>query len=325
MATTSKDTLHTHNGSLVNSLKKGKHIVKNIIAALLLVAAGLAVAAGYNPEGAHIQSAHPQINIKDIPEQGLAIIGPADTAFNSMVESLLKGEGDPVLEALRPFSICIKNRSRRTVVAFTLKWQLMREDGTIRTKTIDYIELWRLMGISSSGQDSYTIQPDSAFFAIPSVEFPLLPSSVDGQSTALTAAQASTLDAVRAELSQYTNITVTLDGAFFDDGLFVGPDGTGFFEKVVAKRNAKRDLILQIKQDLRQGKSTEQTYNHLEELANGADVNSNSNSTGDSYYARNKKAAAADILRMRDSVGSDRAIEATLKQMREPVPELRKN
>lgn len=324
MAVTSEDALQTHNGSLVNNLKKGKYIVKNVIAALLLISAGLAAAAGYNLEGADKQSVHPQINIKDISEQGLSIVGSGDATFNSAVESLSKGKDSPVLEALRPFSICIKNRSRRSVVAFTLKWQLMREDGTIRTKTIDYIELWKLMGISSAGQDGYIIQSDSALFAVPSVEFPLLLNGGEGQSIVLTADQALTLDAVRAELSQYTNITVTLDGAFFDDGLFVGPDSTGFFDKVVAKRNAKRDLILQIKQDLRQGKSKEQILNHLEELANGRDADSNSNSTNDSYYTRNKKDAAADILRMRGSIGSDGAIEATLRQMREPVPELRK-
>jgi hypothetical protein len=293
---------------------------------LLLMSAGLALTTGFTRNGAKMQSPSPQVNIKDLSERGLSIIGPSDPAFNQILASQSQLQKNPVVADLSPFSTLIKNTGPRSVIAFTLKWELMKADGTVRVKTIDYIELWRLMGIKSSEKSSYTIKSNSAWFASPSVEVNQdINFEGASASTSLTPDEAAMLQRVRAELSQYTNITVTLDGAFLDDGQFVGQDSTGFFDKVVAQRNAKRDLIIQVKQDLQQGQSKQQIFQRLEGAANEPEAKSNTSSAMISDYHKHKKEIVAEMLRTRASVGDDRAIELFLQQMREPMPELRKN
>lgn len=295
-----------------------------IFTALLLIAMGLAVTIGFTKRGGELQVTNSQINIKDISEHGLTIIGPADPSYEGMVKTWLRGKQNSVINGLQPYSIFIKNTGSKTVVAFTLKWELMTATGSIRTQLRDYITLWKLMGITAPDNSGYIIEPNATIFVSPSNIEPLKINAGKLREANLTPDETADLNEIKAELAQYINFTVTLDGAFFDDGTFVGLDNTGFFAKVEAKRNAKRDLILELKQELQRGASKRQAFKHIEQLANGPESELDSKSKPADHYGKYKKDAAATFLQMRKSVGDDRASELILEQIQEPVPELRK-
>jgi hypothetical protein len=70
------------------------------------------------------------------------------------------------------------------------------------------------------------------------------------------------------DLNQLVSITVYLDGAFFDDGTFVGPDESQFFSKVKAQVDARHDLYEQIHDMFSSKKSPERILKYVANFAN---------------------------------------------------------
>ena len=50
-------------------------------------------------------------------------------------------------------------------------------------------------------------------------------------------------------------MTVTLDGVFFDDGTFIGPDTNDFFAKVKAQMDVRHEVLQGVQSDLKSGKA----------------------------------------------------------------------
>jgi hypothetical protein len=85
----------------------------------------------------------------------------------------------------------------------------------------------------------------------------------------------------KAHLANYTDITVSIDGVFFEDGTFVGPDTTNFFAQAQAVVAAKRDLPQQISDQLQSKKQPMEIYKTLEEVTARAAATLDANSTQD--------------------------------------------
>ena len=79
------------------------------------------------------------INIKDLPDAGLNLIGPQHSAFPSEFAAFARARGDAdVLEAIRPACVMLKNNSAKAVVACRFVWELTRADGSVVTRTTDF-------------------------------------------------------------------------------------------------------------------------------------------------------------------------------------------
>src|SRR5688572_27739739 len=87
-----------------------------------------------------------RLNVKDIKEHGLEIITPLDPSFDHLAAKYFKGKPSAELEAFRPFSVFIKNRSNKYLVAYVLKWEILRTDGTATTGFKAYAQPGVLMG-----------------------------------------------------------------------------------------------------------------------------------------------------------------------------------
>ncbi len=74
------------------------------------------------------------------------------------------------------------------------------------------------------------------------------------------------VEVLNSELSQYTRITVSLDGAFFDDGSFIGPNTTDFFSHVKAQLDARQDIVREIELGLKSGKLVDEILGPYEAL-----------------------------------------------------------
>lgn len=297
------------------------HSKKHYIPVLLLFVAGaMAFINSFAVRSDSAQEVNIQFAAKGLPEQGLLAVLPSNPEHESLVATRFN-RGNPILEAIRPFSVVIKNLTGQSVVAYSLRWELLRDDGRVLTQTRDYITLWKLMGVPGSDQDGNTIKANS--FVL------VAPSNIDiNQITDPNAASDPdllvSLSNERTELTKYTNITITIEGAFFEDGTYVGPDDTGFFAKVDAVLNAKRDLYSEAAQIRTRGANPDRVFKKFQDLADGPSVTFPSSPTKVEVYEKYKKDTATELLRLRSSSGDTQVADFATQMLKHDWPKLRK-
>jgi len=289
--------------------------------ALLLVAAMLAIITRVAQTGyIDSQTISVQLTARDIPAHGLLVLSPPNPEFDTLITTRF-GKGNPIVDALKPFSVLIKNVGDQAVVAYSLRWELLRDDGRVLTQTRDYITAWRLMGVEGSDKDGITIQPGSFVLMTPSnLDFAQGAEAIRAGNPELLM-QASE---IRTQLRIYSNISVTIDGAFFEDGRYVGPDNSGLFSRVATQLSAKRDLCLEVTQELKRGEQADHVFKQVEELASGPRVELAPSSTKEDVYKKFKKDAAEELLRFRSASGDAKAKEFATQLLSNKWPELRK-
>ncbi len=293
-----------------------------ILVGLLLIVTG-AVITGFTLRS-NLTKQNARFNVRDLAGHGLSIIGSSEPTYMELVSNLLQGKSDPIVETLAPFSIFIKNTTKHTVVACVLKWEMITPKGKTLTFRREYTNLLGLMDRDiSEVKEGLLIKPSGTWFFTPSY-LPVYQGGETGSETAKDQPEViAELNRLLSELSQSTSITVSLDGAFFDDGTFVGPDNTDFFAKVEAMRNGRRDAFLTIVNDRKQGKTDKEIFNHVEELAT-AKVDFGRAPTPTDYYSRFKKETAAELLRIKVLEGENRTVLRAQAKMQKPWPQLRK-
>jgi hypothetical protein len=281
-----------------------------------------------------------QVNVRDIPEHGLRLIGPADPSFKGMATSLLRAKPDEAVEALLPFSVLVKNTGNRTVVAYQLKWEVVRADGKVFTRTQGHLVPGVLKGEEDvTGVGGKSIRPNSAWLCSLSTAplevsarkrgtyeptgsggvFSSLHGGGDQEEVkqALQTGDHRVLqDVLVNELKQASSLTVSLEGAFFDDGSFVGPDSTGFFDRVKAILEAEHDFLAEISLGVKERQDTGAIFRHIQELANTSTAPLGPAATPGDLYAHYKKRYASKLLRARGYVDDERLIARTLLPLR---------
>ncbi len=282
------------------------------------------------------------LHVKDLPEHGLKLISPSDTSFDALSNALLRGRAGASAEALKPFSVFLKNNGKKSVIAYSVKWELTRPDGRVAAKTMNYVTPWAFTGQTKPAARGHIIAPNSARFVslVIDSEAGNRELSFDGDDN-LTGvslfketnqlrqaqrerAQASQLEILNADLARSKGLKVSLDGAFFDDGTFVGPDTTGFFAKVKALRDARHDLLRQIADSVNRGQAGDALLREVEALTAGPKIRLGPNSTPTDYYNYHKRCYAAEFLRKGKASGEAWAIEHSRQTLRNGWPSLRK-
>jgi hypothetical protein len=277
-----------------------------------------------------------KIHIKDLPQHGLRLVSPSDPSFDERVRTELKGTSNEVVDTLKPFSVFLENRGNRPIVAYLIQWCFTRTDGSnkyFRKAVMDPQALMEGEDLSQEDKrQSGWIEPESADF------LSLL--SPDGGGilrTELSAEEAeavkqgkkidrtSLLQSFRTEAAKYAEITVSIDGAFFDDGTFVGPDTSNFFSQTKAVIDAKRDLLNEIANGLSNPAMTKDSlYGHVKETAALQIESIDSGSTPTDYYNHFKKLYAIEILQEKKLHGEDKALAMALNPMKKPWAKLNK-
>jgi len=137
--------------------------------------------------------------------------------------------------------------------------------------------------------------------------------------------QSSLLQRFSAQAAQFTEITVSIDAAFFDDGTFVGPDTSNFFSQTKAVIDAKRDFLNELASEVsNSGKARDSFYGHLQEIVTQPIEPIDSSSTPTDYYNYFKKLSASEFLGMKERQGEDKAIAMAVRPMNKPWATLRK-
>jgi len=277
-----------------------------------------------------------KMHIKDLPQDNLRLISPSDPSFDERLRKELKGESNEVVETLKPFSVFLENKGGRPVVAYLIQWCFTRADGGNQYYRKAVLNPQALM----DGEDlspelarqSGRIERDSAIFlSLVSIDgsgmlrAEVSPKEAEEFRQGKTADQASLLQRFIAQAGQYAEITVSIDGAFFDDGTFVGPDTSNFFAHTKAAIDAKRDLLNEIALGLsNSAMTTDSLYAHIQATAAQTSESIDSESTPTQYYNYFKTFYASDILQTKKLHGQDKALAMAAQSMKKPWAILRK-
>lgn len=253
-------------------------------------------------------------NIKDLSEHGISLIAPSDPALTTN------------RKAFDPYSVVIRNDSSRAVVGYSIKWQCFdgKTEAVGRDESRDQVFSNILGVVFMHGEESErkgvltrldgVIEPDSAWLVSPNSPAQPIGAIADGGNTEVIDAA---LDEIRAACP---DMTVTADGIFFDDGTFIGPDTTKFFSKVKTQMDVRFEILRGFQKELQSGKNPDDIFKGLEQIR---DLEETQGGTDEirSYF---RSLFARDLLGMKHTFGTEKAIQTIQLQLSRRWVELRK-
>jgi hypothetical protein len=208
------------------------------------------------------------------PRRGSQDHPPFDPSFDKRIASFLKGPSS-IVNRVKPFSVIVENTGRRAIVGSRLVWVIMKSDGTVYRHHIGAANPRAFLGGDKINQTtlgaaipSHATRFVSLVGSVPEgeqvdlstceLEFSGSPKDLEAFNQALQEGNreaAFDRSFIGQIIAQATDITVSIDGIFFEDGTFVGENQTGLYEEVKAYVDAEYDLISEISAAQKQGKS----------------------------------------------------------------------
>ena len=305
------------------------------------------------------------INIKDFPEHGVRIIAASDPTFVRRAESFFEGQPQTIVDRVKPFSVLLENSGTLAIVGSTVKWEITKRDGTTFNQPVSSVNTRALMdGEPRSIQTTRgaAIPPNSIRFVS------VLGSAGEGQRVDLSRSwiafrgspsegeafrraladsnmdEAFNRSIIGKVLTEATSVTVSVDLVFFEDGTFVGDDKGDFFNKVKADMDAQYDLYTEVTVAQYEGKTLEEIFKRVGELAASHSQTRKSSPEIDSYsgkqkseapiestkrrysdeYDRSKTLYAQELIGMRGALGAKEAIAQKLQLLDKPRKLLRR-
>jgi hypothetical protein len=281
------------------------------------------------------RSGQVSLKIKDIREHGLVIVGRSDPDFESLKGTLSK-EGVRLDLSIQPY-VFIKNLGNKRMIAYSLKWELLKDDGRVVTKTRSYSREDILMGKEApeDPSDRIVLRPNAArLFSLAGYgdgqEISLTPVSTTGAKSDTEILQkleqTGLLTGVGKELNHTVGVTVTLDGAFFEDGTFVGPNTSRFFERTSMQIDAKNHMVQEILKRLNQGDTPADVMKYLSAKADTlgeANSPAGQRAKPEEIFKSEEKRFLDDALGIRAFAGDDELAVRRILQYNKPTHHLK--
>jgi len=276
------------------------------------------------------------MHIKDLPQHNLRLIGPSDPTFDERLRIELKGESNEVVDTLKPFSVFFENKGERPVVAYLIQWCFTTKDGRNQYYRKALLNPQPLMDGENLSQElkrqSGRIETDSAsFLSLLSpdgsgmLRTELSPKEAEESKQGKRLDQTSPWQRFSTQAAQCAEITVSIDGAFFDDGTFVGPDTSNFFAQTKAAIDARRDLLSEIAISLPNSAiTTDSLYRRIQVTAAQTSEPVDSESTPTDYYNYFKKFYASDLLQTTKLHGQEKTLAMAVQSINKPWARLSK-
>jgi hypothetical protein len=259
------------------------------------------------------RAVHAQVSmtVNGLPDKRLILIGPADSGFEQKAASALNGRKDFSYETLKPYSVILHNASRKTVVAYSLRWEYPAPKGQIGIWDQSFGQGTRLL---DGGKRKTNAAEDRRGPTIEPGEWRLItPKSYIGSETRVTPDVMAADEGYRTYLKSIADqfgsgVTVTLDGAFFEDGTFVGPDRTGYFDIFKADVTARHDLMSRVVAANKTGQGLAQVASEIESALPAQKQAHPMGANPGDYYEYYKNQYATEFLNIRKKVGDEGAI-----------------
>lgn len=256
-----------------------------------------------------------KFNIKDLREHGVVLMPPSDITLT---------KGRTVL--IDPYSVLLKNTSSRAIVGYSIKWECSddKTETSARDLSLDRILLHTLGVVFLYGEESErrlmlnrlddVIKPNSTWLI--ANDYP--PREINQEvNVELNEAAISEVNAA------CPTMTVTLDGIFFDDGTFIGPDTTNFFANIKTQMDVRYEIFEGVRNELKSGKTPDEVFRGLEQIRDRERHDSGGETIDElrSYY---RNLFARDVLGRKETWGTEKAIEEVHQLLSKPWVKLRK-
>lgn len=277
---------------------------------------------------------------KDLPEHGIIIILPTDAEFDVLAGTLLAKQNDPDFEKIKPFSIFLKNSSSKAVVAHSIVWKFVDATGKIADFKINYVDSPALtdgiLNVESDEQTNETIPAGGYRFLTLA---PKLNSQGGGGSelshekNVLDTTQESSIEEKRGKaieslysrvLKNNNEVIILLDGAFFDDGLYVGSDTTNFFNVVDAHVRATREVISSISKILGNSAQEDTILKTLQEKGESKLKKSRDLSNPEEQYDDSTRIVATYLSKLKQIFGEKGLKDEINSFSKRSLPKIRK-
>ena len=273
-----------------------------------------------------------KIHAKDLPKHGLTLILPSDPLFDQKISEANNDHAITSTDAMKSLSVFLENKTQQTVVAYRILWCFTKLNGETHCskKTVSAPRALMEGENLPPEVDAQTgkIKPNSALllslFSIDDTGNPRIGVRVTSDEAEKIRQgfrpDANVLrDRAIDEFAKYSDVTVSIDGAFFEDGTFVGPDTTGFFDEIDAQVRAKRDLLSELASRWADStKPKEQIFQYLQSIANQAVNSLNPKSTPQDHYNYYRKIYTQRILKSRERLGDEEGIAEALNSTKKP-------
>jgi hypothetical protein len=342
----------------------GRTQMKRITVAIALVVT-LVLVGTFGWRNAKVHAMNIQVNIKDIPEEGIRILAPSDPSFDKKVESFLKGPSG-LVDRIKPFSVIVENTGQLAIVGSRLTWEIVKSDGTVYRHQVGSANPQVFLGgdkIIQTAQGA-AIPPHSKRFVSlvgsaaegEQVDLNTIELTFRGSQSELQEFNQELLQGNREEafnkssiaktMAEATNVTVSIDGIFFEDGTFVGENKTGLFEEVKAYVDAEYDMVTEISVAQKQGETPDSIVAQVTDFLmahsrtegesplinkHGAQIERSQKLTAlasmkssTDAYQKYKTMYARTFLKKKERLGTREAIREALNLLNKPRIELRK-
>lgn len=286
-----------------------------------------------------------QLNTKDFPEDGIVIIAPSNPAFRTEVSSLLRNrqvELFSLVEAVEPYCFLVRNNSSQEVVGCSITWEIVDTSGRVVSipqsystpgvleglKPIDPAMVGHTSLINRNGALLITLDDELQRF----IQGEIRSADRSDDENPVRNDLERHLNDLRAtyekQLQSVSTITVCIDGLFFKDGTFIGPDRTQSFTNMKALIDARREFGQSLDREIRARKAFAEIFERIEALSKEPVVRPDANAAPDEYYLRTYQRAmqifAMEFIRIKSRRGWDEAVDFVLEPLKGKWPTLRR-
>jgi hypothetical protein len=286
-----------------------------VLAVVVIAAGGIAVIP--RSQGKNTETSKSKIEAVGLAKYGLEIIDPEHPAFRKLMAEKKPGP-EP------PFSVFVANNSGQAISSCTLKCEILLRDGQtvthFKTKT----------GTLETVSDGNSARLTEGIAAKGTLLFSLTDSaSPDNQARTGIAFRSGGGDSnIINQLSNSVKVTVSIDGALFVDGTYVGPDTNNYFELFRGQIEANRDLDGEIDRLANDGAKPEAIINHLERVSHTQSNEVQIPPGEDPQYSfgkwMQKSSYARLLLVMRKKRGDQAVLDHVRTELSKPQITLRK-
>ena len=258
---------------------------------------------------------------KDFPEHGVHLIGPWNPSFAKLAQLVKRDE----VSGTDVPPVFLQNTSKRSVVGYRITWTCVDKariaDVRDKSNIISYVFLHtdESERIQAMACDVNVMEPNSTWFI--SLDGPTKRVQDVGAGQTEKWVPGSELQRVSTHCAK---VTISLDGLFFDDGTFLGPDTTAFFNEVESQMDARHEVLSRVENDLKSGLRVEDIFRKLEQVAGQPRPELPELPSRGQYLSFFRIIFAQDIVGMKNVFGAEKAIEDVHKQLSRPWVKLRK-
>ncbi len=287
-----------------------------------LILSALAAAVGIVGNGRSGQVGA-EMNVKDLAQIRVYLTSPSDPSYNALLDKLMKGRLDSRVEALKQYSVLVRNLGNKNIVGYSLTWRFTGPGGHPARQTKQYAQVGALLDgqqpkSKPGAWGEIVIRPQAHRFVSLMADFGE-DSQVVGE---LDPSSATRLEQLTADLAQGSDLSVTLDAVVFEDGSCAGPDEFNFLAGFKAGFQGEQDFFREVTSAADSGQSEDQVILRVKEIVDS--LRTSASHARLSQYDFSRKMRAEEFLGVADKSGFAAALNLARIETYTQRPEFRK-